>query len=94
MSTLFSNPLPSTWVLAFPHSMFVAQKCISSEMLVKVPPVNSHQSPYADFHLSSSQGAQPKSVRVAVTLDMGPRTRLHWFFAPLEWTRPHAFCAG
>ena len=25
-------------------------------MLVKVPPVNSHQSPDADFHLSGSQG--------------------------------------
>ena len=80
----------------FHHSMFVAHRCISSSMLMKVPPVSSHQSPDADFHLSGSHGVQFKSINVATTQDMGPRTRLHRFFAPrsLEWTRLHAFCTG
>ena len=93
MSTPCCKPLPSKRVLAFVHSMLTVHKCISSRMLVKVPPMNSHQSKAGDFHLSGSRGVQPKSISVATMPDMEPCTSLqrHLVNRSVEWTRFHAF---
>ena len=45
MSTPRSSPVPSKRVLALVHSMLSVHRCISSRMLVIVPPVHSHHSP-------------------------------------------------
>ena len=76
--------------------MFSVHWCISSIILVNVPPVYSHQSPASDIHLSSSRGIQPKSISVTTPVGMGPRTSLHRHLVNrcVEWTRFHALRTG